>query len=233
MIRGVVLDVDDTVYLERDYVRSGFEAVGSWADTSLGVSGVSAVAWRLFESGVRGRTLTNALAQQGVEVTPSVRDEAIAVYRSHRPRIEPLPDTRIFLDRLRRPWGVVTDGPAVSQRAKCEALGLGGAAALIVTAELGTSKPDQRCFEEVELALGLSGPDLVYVADNPHKDFDGPLARGWRVLRVRRPESLHESADSPRGVGEVSSLEPVNDLGGASEQALAELLRELGRPNHR
>jgi hypothetical protein len=26
-----VFDIDDTLYLERDYVRSGFEAVGRWA----------------------------------------------------------------------------------------------------------------------------------------------------------------------------------------------------------
>ena len=29
--RLVVLDIDDTLYLERDYVRSGFAAVGTWA----------------------------------------------------------------------------------------------------------------------------------------------------------------------------------------------------------
>ena len=35
----VVFDVDDTLYLERDYVRSGFRAVGVWASRWLGLSG--------------------------------------------------------------------------------------------------------------------------------------------------------------------------------------------------
>src|SRR5207302_9076607 len=31
----VVFDIDDTLYLERDYVRSGFRAVGTWAEQWL------------------------------------------------------------------------------------------------------------------------------------------------------------------------------------------------------
>ena len=30
-VEAIVLDIDDTLYLERDYVRSGFDAVGRWA----------------------------------------------------------------------------------------------------------------------------------------------------------------------------------------------------------
>ena len=38
MRRAVVFDIDDTLYLERDYVRSGFTAAGAWARTELGLS---------------------------------------------------------------------------------------------------------------------------------------------------------------------------------------------------
>ena len=34
----LVLDIDDTLYLERDYVRSGFKCVGEWVNDRLGLS---------------------------------------------------------------------------------------------------------------------------------------------------------------------------------------------------
>jgi putative hydrolase of the HAD superfamily len=40
-IRCVVFDVDDTLYLERDYVRSGFDSVGAWLQRDSGVVGFS------------------------------------------------------------------------------------------------------------------------------------------------------------------------------------------------
>src|SRR5690606_41459193 len=46
---------DDTLYLERDYVRSGFHAVGEHLRRTHGVDGFSRRAWELFESGHRGR----------------------------------------------------------------------------------------------------------------------------------------------------------------------------------
>ena len=43
VIRGVVFDLDDTLYDERDYVRSGFAAVGRSAarDSTEGVADAS------------------------------------------------------------------------------------------------------------------------------------------------------------------------------------------------
>ena len=35
--QGIVFDLDDTLYPERDYVLSGFKAVASWAEARLGV----------------------------------------------------------------------------------------------------------------------------------------------------------------------------------------------------
>ena len=65
MIAGVMLDVDDTLYLERDYVRSGFEAVAEWCRDEWGVADVGERAWALFLGGRRRTTLTDALAASG------------------------------------------------------------------------------------------------------------------------------------------------------------------------
>jgi putative hydrolase of the HAD superfamily len=215
--RLVVFDIDDTLYLERDYVRSGFAAVGAWARTELGVADVGERAWAAFEAGVRGRIFDEALVACGVGANGSVMSQLVDVYRSHAPTIEPLPDVRAWL--AGRPTdvacAVVTDGPPVSQRAKAAALGLAGWADPIVFTEAlgpGRGKPHPDAFECVEAASGMLGASCAYVADNPAKDFAGPRGRGWRTVRVRRTGSLHDAVASGDDVdAEVSGFAALDD----------------------
>jgi len=44
----IVLDLDDTLYLERDYVRSGFKAVDQWLRMHKSFNDFYEEAWRLF-----------------------------------------------------------------------------------------------------------------------------------------------------------------------------------------
>jgi putative hydrolase of the HAD superfamily len=199
--RLVVFDIDDTLYLERDYVRSGFAAVGAWALAELGAADLGDRAWAAFEAGVRGRILDEALAACGVPANGQLVPQLVDVYRSHTPTIDLLDDVRAWLSDRRADvaLAVVTDGPTASQRAKAAALGLEGwADPVIVTEELGPGrcKPHPAAFECVEAAAGLAGAACAYVADNPTKDFGGPRSRGWRTVRVRREGSLHAALAS-------------------------------------
>jgi putative hydrolase of the HAD superfamily len=215
--RVVVFDIDDTLYLERDYARSGFAAVGAWAQRELGVPDLGDRAWAAFESGVRGTILDEALAACGVTADGDLIPRLVGVYRGHPPAIELLGDARAWLD-ARPPdvaVAVVTDGPRASQRAKAEALGLASwADPLVFTEELGPGrgKPHPAAFERVEVALGVSGAACAYVADNPVKDFGGPRGLGWRTVRVRRPGGLHHAVPSGDDVDyEISGLDQLDE----------------------
>ncbi|HKA85278.1 MAG TPA: HAD family hydrolase [Acidimicrobiales bacterium] len=201
MRRLVVFDIDDTLYLERDYVRSGFAAVGAWAGAELGVADLGDRAWARFEAGGRGRIFDEVLAASGVRANGSLVSQLVGVYRSHAPAIEMLDDVRAWL--AARPddlaLAVVSDGPPASQRAKAVALGLGDwADPIVLTEELGPGrgKPHPAAFARVEAATGVAGPACAYVADNPAKDFAGPRCRGWRTVRVRRDGGLHAGVAS-------------------------------------
>ncbi|MGQ9635778.1 MAG: HAD family hydrolase, partial [Bryobacteraceae bacterium] len=61
----VAFDLDDTLYLERDYVRSGFEAVGEWAKERLGIGDFTQRAWRWFQQGRRGDIFNQVLVEIG------------------------------------------------------------------------------------------------------------------------------------------------------------------------
>ena len=210
--RLVVVDIDDTLYLERDYVRSGFAAVGAWARDELGLDGLGERAWAAFEAGVRRTIFDEVLAAAGREPTPELVGQMVEVYRDHRPDIALLDDARAWLDAVPDDAVVaaVTDGPLASQRAKAEALDLRRWVDTIVfTAELGPGmgKPHPAAFERLERELGLAGPCCAYVADNPAKDFVAPRRLGWRTVRVRRPEGLHAGVPSGDDVDvEIATL---------------------------
>jgi putative hydrolase of the HAD superfamily len=177
-----VFDIDDTVFLERDYVQSGFDAVGGWMSCRFGTVGFGEVCWQMFIAGVRGNTFERALDELGVADAGSLGAELVGVYRRHTPSIALLPDAATILQSLPRDRvAVITDGPVASQRKKFHALGLDQYAGLvIVTGEMGDGfgKPDQRSFRMAEKWSGVAGSRCVYFGDNPDKDLQGPEQLG-------------------------------------------------------
>lgn len=198
MIAGVVFDLDDTLYPESEYVRSGFRAVAAVTGTT-DAERAELAAWLLdaFESGVRGDAFDRLRARFPEVARRASTADLVACYRGHRPELV-LPadsmDTLVALagDDLR--LGIVTDGPVASQAAKVAALELDRwCAPVILTASLGPGlgKPDPTAFGLVAQTWALAPERLVYVGDNPRKDFAGPRGLGWRTVRLRREGQLH------------------------------------------
>ena len=214
-VRCVVLDVDDTLYLERDNIKSGFDAVGRWASEHLGIEDFAERAWKHFLAGVRGTIFDVCLAESDVEARPELVRSLVERYRAHSPEIRLLRDVEECLRAFhgRRVLAAVTDRPRESQRAKVRALGLSRwLHPIVVTSELGESfgKPHPRGFELVQELTGHRGEECVYVADNARKDFVGPAALGWHTVHVRRPRGLyadHSGSDRvDRVVTDLSEL---------------------------
>lgn len=201
MRRGVrqviVFDLDDTLYLERDYVASGFVATGDWLEQTRGLRDFGETAWRLFEAGVRGNTFDAALAELGQPADAKLVAELVYTYRSHAPRIALQRDAAAFL--ARPPAGhalaLLSDGFLQSQSNKVRALELEqrGIWPVILTDRWGRQfwKPHLRGFEVIALSHEVPAAACTYVADNPAKDFVAPRQLGWRTVQIARPQRLH------------------------------------------
>jgi putative hydrolase of the HAD superfamily len=209
----VVLDLDDTLYLERDFVASGFAAVGDEVERRFGVAGFGAIAWQRFLDGDRGNVIDLVLAD--LELVASTEDirHLVEVYRSHPPTLSLPSDALTFLDAIaaRAEVAVLTDGWPRTQRNKLSALGLGRMQnQAVVTDELGGPefrKPHRAGFLAVEAHFHRAPTDrYVYLADNPGKDRDGALAAGWSFVRIRRTGGLHHAIPSPIDTLETSCL---------------------------
>ena len=202
MIKGIGFDLDDTLYPEAAYVRSGFAAVAAAVGESPGQR-AELEAWLLeaFESGVRGDTFDRMLRRfpdlAGRVSIPGL----VELYRQHDPAIGLDVEAAAVLSELISAGvrvGVVTDGPTAMQAAKVRALCLDRWCSPIVLTDAlgaGMGKPNPAAFELVAAQWGLPVDELLYVGDNPLKDFVGPRRLGWATVRLRRPGQLHADAE--------------------------------------
>ena len=222
-LRCLVFDIDDTLYLEREYVRSGFHVVDEWARRNLGIPDFFQRAWKVFENGGRNTVFNQVLESCHVEATGPLIQSLVDAYRKHDPKIELLDDALEFLEEFKGefPLAVVTDGPLRSQRAKCRALSLERYMNLIIyTDELGAGmgKPHPGSFRIIQEKTGVSGSSCVYIADNPAKDFQGPKLLGWNTIRLRRQGGLHFDSDNCSDIDvECSDLTEVAAIMGSHD----------------
>jgi putative hydrolase of the HAD superfamily len=226
---AVVFDLDDTLYAERDYIRSGYEAVARRLDDKLGRAcvspqGVPAGRW-LWERFLAGRSdnAFNALGEHfGLELSGEDISALVEAYRTHRPQIRPYQGAEALLRGLTRPrLGLLSDGFLPAQQLKLDALGLGPLLdAIVFTEALGREcwKPSPAGFEAIGEQLGVEGDACAYVGDNRAKDFVAPNALGWRTIHLLMPDQVHAHQSAPQG-GEPQEI--ADGL-----EALARMLRD-------
>lgn len=199
----IVFDMDDTLYPEADFVRSGHRAVAErvWQDLRVDIEPELR---RRFAAGQRGDLMSAALAALDVDAPQDyVGRVLVPIYREHAPAIRPHVETVPVLTELRargHRLALLSDGWAEVQRRKLAALGLAGLFdEIVITDELGRDawKPSPVGFERILIALGVAGDAAMYVSDNPHKDFAGPHRLGMRTVRIVRPGTEHGEALAP------------------------------------
>ena len=206
-----VLDIDDTLILERDYVYSGFSAVDRWLRKNYELTGFLEKAWHLFESGRRRKIFDTFLDEFGFNEYGMI-DNLVRVYREHKPQIKLFPDAERFLTRhKRRNLAIISDGYSSTQWAKIESLDLRPQVdRIIITDDWGTDfwKPNSRSFVTIQKSLPFE--QCVYVADNPLKDFKAPEALGWSPsIRIRREGSLHYNLSTPESCTEIATFDEI------------------------
>lgn len=232
---AVLFDLDDTLYPEISYVKSGFGAVARFLATDRATQAkLLAHMLELFAcnpSGVFERLLERV---RGVDLEVDVSSEIIPklvdVYRSHSPTIRLYDDVLPTLRVLRQygiRLGIITDGRADGQQAKVEALGVAELVdVVVITDSLGPKrrywKPHSRPFEVALSELDVRPANAVYIGDNPTKDFHGPAQLGMRTVHVRRPDALKLFArEKKREESWLHGDYDVDDL-----RALLRLLKE-------
>ncbi|MCK5174419.1 MAG: HAD family hydrolase [Planctomycetes bacterium] len=206
MITTVIFDMDDTLYDEIDYCRSGFAAVSEFVGglgnlpDSATKEAIFRTLWAEFTAGNHTSTFNTALEKLGIGYDDGMIGDLVGVYRRHEPDITLPADSKAVLDQLREKYalGLLSDGFLPAQQLKVKALGIEPYFEHIVyTEELGRKywKPSEKGFKMLIKALNARGENCVYVADNSAKDFIAPNKLGFETIQLVRPHRIH--TDSP------------------------------------
>ena len=85
---------------------------------------------------------------------------------------------------------------------------------IVVTDELGREawKPSKMGFEKAAMELGCELEDIIYVGDNPNKDFYVSRTAGVRTARITRDNGVYTDAPYFEGVREDYRLETLSDI---------------------
>jgi putative hydrolase of the HAD superfamily len=178
----VVLDLDDTLYKECDYVMSGVASVIKSCET-LGMISREAADKPFDPDIVAGKIISGLCLHLGLPARLEVT--LLWMYRLHEPTICLAPTVKTALATLRRnstAIAIVTDGRAATQRLKLKALGLSDIP-VFVSEEYDCGKPAHDMFEAVQRRWPNSS--YVYVGDNLAKDFIAPNQMGWYTVGIR------------------------------------------------
>lgn len=201
MITTIVFDLDDTLYDEIDYCRSGFAAVakalasmpGSAADAETILFNLF---WQEFTAGNREKIFNVALEKLGIPLSQDTIERLVMLYRVHKPAITLPPSSKAVLDALHKKYtlALLTDGYLPAQELKVAALGIKKYFKHIVYTEaLGRQfwKPSPVGFEGILMALNVNAENCVYVGDNEIKDFIAPNRLGFTTIKLIRPNGIH------------------------------------------
>lgn len=222
MISAVVFDLDDTLYPEVDYCRSGMLAVAEVLSRQADRPSreIFAALWREFEGGNRQQTFNPILDQLGLDSSERAIRDLIRVYRNHTPGISLPPASRKVLTQMKNmlPLGLLTDGFLPAQRLKVRALKIGRFfKSIVYTEQLGRKfwKPSPAGFERLIESLGVPAEEMAYVGDNPAKDFVAPNQLGMVSIQVQNAQAIHSQVSpSPENqaqhqIDQIESLTPL------------------------
>lgn len=222
MVTIVIFDMDDTLYDEVDYCRSGFQAVGwfisQMADTPDSETIFNSL-WDEFSAGNHKETFNAAFESLGISYDEKLIESAVETYRGHKPQISLPLETAEVLDKLSEKYNLalITDGFLPAQKLKVKALGIEKYFKCIVyTEELGRNhwKPSPLGFEKILAELEETAEKCVYVADNEKKDFIAPNKLGIRTIQLIRPERLH-TKEAPDSTGKAEFvIKDISNLSG-------------------
>ena len=219
MVKAVVFDLDDTLYMENEFVEYGLKNAANVAETVYGIVNANEKIRSLYQESkvnVFDR-LVNA---------EKIKDKEIAVaglvkaYRNCEPKsLRCNPGVLDLLKTLKKKemhMGIITDGFADVQKSKIKALGIQKYIdEIVITDELGgvqCRKPNPIGFEKMLKMLDVKPQEMVYIGDNPNKDFAIKKYLPIITARVDVPNGIYRNSEYLYGIKPDIIVKQIGDI---------------------
>lgn len=188
--QGIIFDLDDTLYSEKEYVRSGYRAI---AEAYPQIDNMEKKLWTAFLKKTQAIDVVLKAENMICE-----KDNCIRLYRQHTPQIALYSGVDGMLNDIinqNKKLGLITDGRPEGQRAKIRALRLERFFPnIIITDELGGieyRKPNETAFCIMQKKINEAFEKMVYIGDNINKDFIAPKRLGMGCIWFNNQEGIY------------------------------------------
>ena len=202
----IVFDLDDTLYDEIDFVKSGFREVSNY----LGSKKYFNFMWEEFLKNGSGKIFDKLIEKFNLDV-PVIK--LVEIYRFHFPDIS-LPKESLELLEFAKNYktALISDGHYITQKNKYNALNL-NLDYPIFSDFYHTKKPELKPF--LMVMDKFPNEDYIYISDNPKKDFLAPRKLGWKTIRFKNPRGIYRDVENNADIEVYSRkeiLEKLKDL---------------------
>lgn len=194
-INAVIFDVDDSLYIEKDYIKSGFTLLAKKliekaydADAEQMYNCFEYAASPAIEKYLRSKNIYSYELHQ----------ELLALHREHIPNIRPYPHLEKLLLKLKKhgiKLGIISDGTPLAQKNKVLGLKLYGYFDYCVFSDsLGGThcrKPCDVSFRYIQKLMNLEFSQMLYIGDNCTRDFYPVDHLGMHGIQIRDKRGVY------------------------------------------
>lgn len=193
MIKLLVFDLDNTLYPEIEYVRSGFRSVADFLSNKIGVNReeIFADLMESLEKHGRGKNFDYLVTKyDGVD-----KEELIRIYRDHLPKIELKAKIKKYLEVLKKKHTLclLTNGWPDVQKQKVKALGLEKFFDKIFYAQEDGEefkKPHRKFFDKIIEHYKLNPEEILMIGDDEEADMIGASRVGMQTFWIREIDDI-------------------------------------------
>ncbi len=185
-----IFDLDDTLFLESEYVLSGLKEVSLFFDRKYSLGGTKSFTYleNQFLKFGRDEIFNKLYHHYTIAFNEDDIKELVGVYRNHKPNIKLSGSITNVLIGLRdggRKIAIVTDGLPLMQKNKVEALGIEALVDIVVYCwEIKHPKPDPQGFKLAYENLGINKEKCVIIGDHPVNDIQPAFQLGIQSCRI-------------------------------------------------
>ena len=183
---AAVFDLDDTLYKESDYKKSGIEYVCKKIETIYNKN--------ILKQILKADKDNKRIWQEACKILCiplSTSEQFKWLYRLHDPKIELSSNASnviSILDNKLSKIAIFTEGRSLTQRLKLKKLKI-DKLKIYITEELNYGKKDEKSFKII--MQNLPAEKYYYIGDNPKKDFLIPNKLGWETICIRGKKNIH------------------------------------------
>ena len=215
----IIFDLDDTLILEEEYIKSGFREVATELSKKHNFSKESIFKKMIELFKEDSNMLFNRLLETfDMQYTKEDITNLVKIYREHKPKIHLLPDAKNILNYLHEKnyrMGIITDGYKETQRKKLEVLNISSYFEhIIINDELGKEfwKPHSKSYELMKENFLSEYSNMVYIGDNLKKDFITPKNLGMKTIHIKRKEGIYNNVELPKEYQSEKIITNLNQL---------------------